>query len=80
MTSHTTTASISSDRKTEAIDKKIEVLDTRVSDVEKDVTVQNTELRNALRISLEEGGEISKPTGLGFRHGDFETTCVTPDR
>lgn len=45
VTSHTTTASISSDRKFEAINKKIEVLDTRVASVEKDVKMQNTELR-----------------------------------
>lgn len=45
VTSHTTTASIPSDKKIEAIDKRIEVLDTRVANVEKDVTMQNTELR-----------------------------------
>lgn len=53
MTSHTTTASISSDRKIEAIDKKTEVLDTRVSNVEKDVTMQNTDLRVLEEMSYE---------------------------
>lgn len=38
MTSHTATASITTD-------KRIDALDKRISDVEKDVMIQNTELR-----------------------------------
>lgn len=44
VTSHTTTASMLSDRKIEAIDK-IEVLGKRVGHLEKDLKMQDTELR-----------------------------------
>lgn len=52
VTSHTTTASISSDKDIESIDKKIEVLDTSVANVENDVTMQNTELRGSSKKCL----------------------------
>lgn len=39
--SHTTTASISSDRQFEAINQKIEVLDAWIASVEKDVKMLN---------------------------------------
>lgn len=51
VTSHTTIALISSDRKFEAIDKKIADLDTRVTNVENDVKMQNTESRVLEKIS-----------------------------